>query len=232
MSVAHLSSFKLQDQDVLGELLHSLSQPLTSLRCSLELSFDEVAVQQQAAVGIALQQTERVIGMIQLMREYLDAEQPGPDTARRIPLDSVLREVIGDMDSLAEVRGVELHLEGACSATVSLDEPRLRLALQYLVSALIEGAGTGERVLLRLEEGSTESALRAGVRGIPRAGEVNLPVPHRRSTSIHETLRMVRLAIAQRVLETGGTLLTIEAGDRPGFVLRIPRMLAASRAVV
>ena len=59
--------------DVLGELLHSLSQPLTSLRCSLELSLElsieEVAEQQQESVAIALQQTEKVIGMIQLMRE-------------------------------------------------------------------------------------------------------------------------------------------------------------------
>ena len=68
--------------DVLGELLHSLSQPLTSLRCSLELSLqlpldrsiEEVTEQQQASVSAALQQTENVIGMIQLMREYLDAE--------------------------------------------------------------------------------------------------------------------------------------------------------------
>ncbi len=64
--------------DVLGELLHSLSQPLTTLRCSLELSLDHatevVAEEQQASVSAALQQTEKVIGMIQLMREYLDAE--------------------------------------------------------------------------------------------------------------------------------------------------------------
>lgn len=51
--------------DVLGELLHSLSQPLTSLRCSLELSIEEVAEQQHASVSVALQQTEKVIGMIQ-----------------------------------------------------------------------------------------------------------------------------------------------------------------------
>ena len=71
---------------MLVELLHSLSQPLTGLRCSLELSLqlpldrsiEEVTEQQQASVSAALQQTEKVIGMIQLMREYLDAEQPEP----------------------------------------------------------------------------------------------------------------------------------------------------------
>lgn len=230
MSAAHLSSF-MQDQDVLGELLHSLSQPLTSLRCSLELSLDEAAEQQQAAVGIALQQTERVIGMIQLMREYLDAEQPGPE-ARRVPLDRVLRGVVEDLASIAEVRKVELRPEGACSATVSLAEPRLRLALQYLALALIEAAGAGGRVALVLEEGSTESALRAEVQGSLRPAESVAAGPPGKSNSIHGTLRTVRLAIARRLLESGGTLLAVEEGDRPGFLLRIPRMLAASRAVV
>jgi signal transduction histidine kinase len=161
MSATHLSPF-VRDQDVLGELLHSLSQPLTSLRCSLELSLDEAAERQRAAVGIALQQTERVIGMIQLMREYLDAEQPGPET-RRVSLDRVLREVVVDLGSVAEVQGVDLGVEGTCSATVSLPEPRLRLALQYLTLALIEVVYAGGQVVFRLKEGSTESALQAKV---------------------------------------------------------------------
>ena len=62
------------EQALLGELLHSLSQPLTSLRCSLELSVEEIAGQQQDAVSAALEQTDRVIGVVRLMREYLDTE--------------------------------------------------------------------------------------------------------------------------------------------------------------
>ena len=63
---------RTQDQAVLGELLHSLSQPLTSLRCSLELSVGEDAGQQQDTVSAALQQTDRVIAVVRLMREYLE----------------------------------------------------------------------------------------------------------------------------------------------------------------
>ena len=93
MSAALQSSLELlQNQEALGELLHSLSQPLTSLRCSLELSIDEVAEQQQATVSVALQQTEKVIGMIQLMREYLDAEQPGSE-ADPVALTPAVRAV-------------------------------------------------------------------------------------------------------------------------------------------
>ncbi len=142
MSAAHLSSF-MQDQDVLGELLHSLSQPLTSLRCSLELSLDETAEPQQTSAVLALQQTEQVIGMIQLMREYLDAEQAGAEV-RRTSLDQVLRNVMEDVSSIAEARGIGLRIEGTCSATVTVPASRLRLALQYLGLALMASAGEGE----------------------------------------------------------------------------------------
>jgi hypothetical protein len=222
MSAVHLSSF-LPDEDVLGELLHSLSQPLTSLRCSLELSLGEAADQQQAVVDAALQQTEQVIGMIQLMREYLEAEQPGLE-ARRVALDRVLRKVIEDLASIAEVQGIEVRLEGTCSATVSLPESRLRLALQYLALVLMESAGRRGMVVLCLEEGSTESALRAGVSAGVHNSDPAAP--------IHDRMRRVKLAIAQRILEAGGMWLTIEEGDQSGFLLRIPRMLAASRAIV
>ena len=103
MSASSPSLAKLpQVPTILGELLHSLSQPLTSLQCSLELSlvnaldrsrelsFAEVAKQQQESFSVALQQTGKVIGMIQLMREYLDAGEPGP-AALPVALGPVLR---------------------------------------------------------------------------------------------------------------------------------------------
>lgn len=221
MSAAHLSSF-LHDHDVLGELLHSVNQPLTSLRCSLELSLDEAAEPQQTSVVLALQHTEQVIGMMQLMREYLDAEQTGAEV-RRTSVDQVLRNVIEDVSSIVEVRGISVRIEGACSATVAVPASRLRLALQYLGLALMASADDGGTLLFSLEEGSTESALRAKIVGSTRRAETN---------STQDTIRRVRLAIAQKILETGGMLLTTENGVHAGFALRIPRMLAASRSIV
>ncbi len=234
--------------DVLGELLHSLSQPLTSLRCSLELSLDlplelprelspeQVAEQQQASVAVALQQTEKVIGMIQLMREYLDAEQPGPE-ASSTALAPVLRSVIEALSSIAAVRGIRLRLVGTCLAAMPAPEPRLRLALQYLIAAMVEAQPAGGRVTLLLGEGPAGAVLRAeGERGFrgPNVHEPNFHDMEQSATSPptrrDPALRRVRLAIARRVLENAGASLVFGDGDGgpAGFVLRLPRRVGAS----
>jgi len=223
---------------VLGELLHSLCQPLTSLRCSLELSIEEVAEQQQESVAVALQQTERVIGMIQLMREYLDAEQPGPE-AFSSALAPVMRSVIEDLSSIAAVRGVRLRLVGTCTATVPVPESRLRLALQYLIASMIEAQAVGGKVTLLLGEGPAGAVLRVeGERGFREVDFQNQEPsamsprtkrdPEGATSASVSTLRRVRLAIASRVLETAGASLVFgdvsrTRVDPAGFVLRIPR---------
>src|ERR1700687_3875343 len=185
--------------DVLGELLHSLSQPLTSLRCSLELSIEEVAEQQQESVSVALQQTEKVIGMVQLMREYLDAEQPGPE-ACPVALAPAMRSVIEELSSIAVVRGVQLRLVGTCTATVPVPESRLRLALQYLITTLIEAQPVGGKVMLLLGEGPAGAVLRV-------EGERGFHQQKPSATSPQTTLRRARIAIASRVLESAGASL-------------------------
>ena len=217
---AHSFSRFPRDQELLGELLHSLSQPLTSLRCSLELSIDEVTEPQQQTVSAALQQAETVIGMIQLMREYLDAERGGGDHA--VALMPVLKSLGEDLTSIAALRNVRLRVTGTCTVKVRVAEPRLRLALQYLIMAMIERQPAGSEITLLLGEGLAGAVLRVqGERGFgrPDAGTGN---PRPKPDSGRATMRRVRLAIAARVLETAGAAVAFDHGA-PGFVLRIPQ---------
>ncbi|MGA7447249.1 MAG: hypothetical protein WBQ43_15935 [Terriglobales bacterium] len=247
MSTSSQSLSKLaQGPDVLCELLHSLSQPLTSLRCSLELSLElsPEEVEEQQSVSVALQQTEKVIGMIQLMREYLDAEQPGLETCR-VALAPVLRSVIGELSSIAAVRDIQLHLAGTCTAKLPVQEARLRLALQYLIGALIEAQPAGGKVMLLLGEGPAGTVLRAAgaskfresqfgeMDGCDREQRLTNPLTRRHATekTSTSTLRRVRLAIASRVLEAAGASLVFGDAGHPaveplGFIVRIPRRVA------
>jgi hypothetical protein len=149
-----------QSPDLLGELLHSLNQPLTSLRCVLELSIDDVEEQQKKSMLAALQQTEEVIGAVQLLREYLDADQTGTQAAS-CALAPALVKVAEELSTVAAVRGVWLSLEGSSSAALPMPESRLRLALQYLIASMIEGQQPGGKVLICLEEDAAGTILRA-----------------------------------------------------------------------
>jgi hypothetical protein len=234
--------------DVLGELLHSLSQPLTSLRCSLELSLDfpreltieEAVEQQHESVAVALQQIEKVIGMIQLMREYLDTEQPGP-RARPAAVAPALTSVIDEVSSIAAVRGVRLRLVGTCTATL-LPEARLKLALQYLIASLIDAQSAGGSVTFLLGEGPAGAVLRA--EADPATREPNFlkadnstsqPAKRNATRTIPASavaLRRARLAIASRLLEGAGASLVFAADKdigrtsvgAAGFVLRIAHL--------
>jgi hypothetical protein len=206
--------------DVLGELLHSLSQPLTSLRCSLELSIEEMAEPQQAGISVALLQTEKVIGMIQLMREYLEAEQPSADLFSSA-LAPATRILIEELSSIAAVRGIRLRLVGTCAAMVPVPESRLRLALQYLIAAMIEAQPIGGKVMFLLGEGPAGAVLRV-------EGERGFRLQKHSVTKLQTTLRGVRIAIASRVFESAGASLVFGGGDvdPTGFVLRVPRPFA------
>src|SRR6202163_4991467 len=98
--------------------------------------------------------------MIRLMREYLDAEQPGPEVCP-VALAPAMRSVIEELSSIAAVRGVRLRLVGTCTAALSVPESRLRLALQYLITTLIEAQPVGGKVVLLLGEGPAGAVLRA-----------------------------------------------------------------------
>ena len=206
---------RTQDQAVLGELLHSLSQPLTTLRCALELSVEQVAGQQDV-VSTALEQTDRVIAVVTLMREYLDTESSTPSQTL-VPLGPVLRGVIDQLTPRAAERHIRLQLTGGCNSTIALPEPRLRLALHYLIGILIEEQSPHRDITLRLEQFPFESELRAeGQREVSTAKAA-------RCDPAIATLHAMQLAIARRLVESAGSSLVIGRDDQFGFLLRIPR---------
>lgn len=220
---AHFLRSLPQEKQLLGELLHSLSQPLTSLRCSLELSIDELADRPQQSVSAALQQTERVIGMIQLMREVLDPEDQAG--GKQVTLMPVVNSVCEDLCSIAAVRNIRLRVVGTFGARLRIPEARLRLALQYLLTGMIEQQPQGSGIVVLLGEGSKGALLRAQPASVGLESERRNPSKH---DSVRSTMRRVQLAVACRVLESGGAMVAVDE-TTSGFVLRIPRQAPKRR---
>jgi signal transduction histidine kinase len=64
-----------------SDLFHALSQPLTTLTCSLELVLlrPHTEKQYREITGAALQQVERISSLSSAIRELLDAEDKGDE---------------------------------------------------------------------------------------------------------------------------------------------------------
>lgn len=207
-----------QSSDMLGELLHTLSQPLTGLRCSLEIAIDEDAAQSHQTVLAALEQTERVIRVVRLMQELLDSDpaEPMPTLVLFAP---VAYRVLEELAPLARARQVRVHIKGSCSAGIGISEPRLTLALQYLIGGVIEAQPSSSAIRCMLQDRASASFLTV----YPLPG-----IRHEQNTSpkvdpVTITIRRVRIAIARRVLESAGAKLQFDERERLGFHLMVPR---------
>jgi hypothetical protein len=209
-------------QAVLRDLLHSVSQPLTTLHCALESSLAHDA-RDRDDVSVALQQTDRVIETVRLMREYLDAEQAGSSTAPA-PLAPALDEALCQLSVLAEAGGVSLFGLGTSTAVVALRKTWLFRALTYLVGSLIENAGVGRAVVIVLRDCGSQIVLSGNCIPILLASSHGA----RSEVPINE-LMQVKLAIARRALESIGATVEIAAGNAPSFVIRFARATHSQR---
>ena len=120
-----------------SEVFHSLSQPLTALHCSLELSLagDQTVEEFRASVGAAMQNAERLRHRLLLCRELSEADDPG-DILLPVPLHRVLQQLREELLPLAESAGCELELTCA-PMQVRGSETRLTRGLFYLLEFLL-----------------------------------------------------------------------------------------------
>jgi hypothetical protein len=206
-------------QGMLQDLLHMLSQPLTTLHCALEHSLEADNASQANDVALALEQSDRVIEAVRLMREYLEAED-GSFLAEPFPLGLAVENALEQLSVLAEARGVLLFAYGASKAAIPVKDAWVQRVLLYLFVLLMESAPAGRAMVVVLEDGSAHSVISG--HSLPAQASSDDAQPGVRSN----TLQQVKIAIAQRVLGSSGGSVEIYSGEKPGFAIRIPRLQA------
>lgn len=100
-----------QERRFISEVFHELSQPLTALHCSLELSLltDTAVPQFRASVEAALDNAERLRRSLLQLHELTDANDAGCLTTP-VNLRGILRQLAEEMWPLLESSGRRLEL--------------------------------------------------------------------------------------------------------------------------
>lgn len=132
-----------------SDVFHKLSQPLTALHCSLELSLarDESAEEFRGSVEAALQNAERLRQGLLLLRELSDADDPG-NVSMPVALHKLLLDLREDLLPVFESAGVDFDV--SCDPVqVRGNEAKLTRAFFYLLEYLQRSSQCGVKVAVR-----------------------------------------------------------------------------------
>lgn len=214
---------------LLADLFHALNQPLTTMRCSLELALHQPRSLEQYREEVrgALERAEQVIRLVAGIRQLVEAEDPGDD--RRVPiLESALREVVADLAPLAELLQVRLLVRCDSPGQVRFEAHRLRQALFLLLEFALSSSPCGAAVEIHLAESAQECVLTVTTIPIGIAAEETAAEdePEWKAKELEQRLG---LATARRMFETaGGHFGAEENGEPRRLEIRLPRAASAA----
>lgn len=144
------------------QLLHGLNQPLTGLQCSMEVALAAPRAVEYYAQRMreGLELTRRMRTLVTAICELVEGEREIKSNAieNRIDLQEILREVMTDLEPVAEGKRVHLMLggNGGVRAWVKGGRPKLSaLVFRMLESALSEAA-RGSVLRIEIGEGIGE----------------------------------------------------------------------------
>jgi signal transduction histidine kinase len=192
-------------QQLVSELFHALSQPITALRCSLELALHmPTVVPSKESLHLALTHAERIAQLAGSIRELVQADDPG-DEKTAIVLEDYLREAISDMQPIAAAAQVGLELCGSLGSRVVAEPRRLKQALFYWLEFALASAAAGSRVELAISQQAGQGVVTASLRRKHISGDADETETPSQSLS-----RRLGLAIAGRIFETAGGGLQVQ----------------------
>jgi signal transduction histidine kinase len=200
-----------EPRQLLADLFHALSQPLTTLCCSLELTLQQAATAEEyrACVTRALADAERVSWLSTGIRELLEAGHAGED-CESLPMQAAVQATIGDLLLLAESAGVRIGYLPGETGPVWFEAQRLRRGLFHLLGFALSAGGQGATVRIELAEAGEEVELALSGEG--------------RALVEDQLERRLGLGIARAIFESAGGSFRVEQAEQGwSVVVRIAR---------
>jgi signal transduction histidine kinase len=151
-----------RQREFVSEVFHTLSQPLSALHCSLDLSLrrDQTAADLRNSLEAGLRSAERLRERLLLLRALDDALDPG-DVSRSIDLGDLLRDLHEDLLPLFESTGRTFHLDlSAGSLQVRADKIKLRASLFCFLEYLFRHCSEGEALRIEVNSEAKTASVR------------------------------------------------------------------------
>jgi K+-sensing histidine kinase KdpD len=218
-----------EDQQLMSDLLHDLSQPLSTLTCLLEVNLllSRPLKQVRHDLKIALQQVHWIVRLFRGLRELAEAANSHQDR-ERVALTACLREVVADRRPNAGPGGVEISVSSNSDCVVNFEASRLRQALVHLLEFAVGSAAAGAEVAIAVVE--DDEAARLTIAVSPTAILSAEPASEDRVAGSAESQerrqrewnRRLGLAIARRIFEVaGGSLRSVNHEGRLSLEVRL-----------
>lgn len=198
-----------ESRQLVSDLFHHLSQPLTTLCCSLELALLQTPTAEQYGeiVSQALSQAERVSAQASAIRELIDASQAS-EGGELLELGTAVEDAVSDLLPVAESNGLQVCCVPGPACRVWFDPPRLRQGLFHLIGFVIGSGGPGTAVKIEIAERGAEAILTLTV-----SREGIFSGPPTAANSEQELLRRLGLGIARAIFEAAGGSSIVESGS-------------------
>ncbi len=219
-------------RELITDLFHALNQPLTTLRCSLELALQQprTAKQYRDGLSVALKHAEQIAWLATGIRELLEADD-ADDDRQVLALEVCLQETVVDLLPVAETAGVRLSLHRGSPCRVIFEPRRLRQALFHLLEYVLSCSRTAAAVNIETEERGEEVVLVVATSPqevLCPENSVAGPAADGPAGKAPELARRLGLAIACGIFQAAGGGLCLEgSGDCLSVKVRLP--LASTR---
>ena len=214
-------------RELISDLFHALNQPLTTLRCSLELALHQPrsAKQYRDSLAVALKHAEQIAWLAIGIRELLEADDAGDDR-QVLALEVCLQEAVVDLLPVAETAGVRLSFHPSSPCRVLFEPRRLRQALFHLVEFVLGSSRVPAAVDIETAERGQEVVLVATTspQGVPcpQNSAAGFPVDEPEGKA-RELARRLGLAIARGIFEAAGGGFRLECSrDCLSVEVRLP----------